>query len=178
MTDGCLLMRRITPFVVVSLLAGLNFIVHGVELSVPLCCGGTQVVTHAAAKFGRQLPSYTSPELVPAYAPRSVYSGTRKNDRKIWGSLFRWVRRNGAVDILALAELCVPIEKTVAEKYVRGKLIFVVRGRCDFAMKALLAEAARAVAVIVVNAHRSDHLVTMKLNETLYSSGMAPRALP
>jgi len=164
-----LLMRRVTPFVLALLAPAL--LVRGVELSVPLRCGGTRIVTHAAAKFGRQLLAYTSPELLPAFAPRPVQSPRKA--RRRWGP-FRRRRRNGGVDILALAELCAPIEHAVAEQHFRGKVVFALRGRCDFARKALLAEAAGAVAVVVVNARKSSQLVNMKLNDSLVLDGIAP----
>jgi len=154
-------MRRVAPFVLAFLALALS--VDSIELSAPLRCGGSRVVPHATANFGRQLPSNISPELIPAFAPRPAHSPRQAHRR--WG-LFRWLRLDGGVHTLDLAELCDPIEPTLAQQNFRGKVVFALRGRCDFARKALLAESAGGIAVVVVNGRKSGLLVNMKLNGT------------
>lgn len=121
-----------------------------VHLDAPSRCGGSRIVTHAAAKFGRQLtPSTTS---IPAYAPRPA-AGTNARKRR------RWLGRETTV----LSELCTPMTNTTAA---RGRVVFALRGDCDFARKAAYAEAAGAAGVVVVNARHEGQLVNMKLNDS------------
>lgn len=133
----------------VALLLLLAVLTIGVQLNAPSRCGGAKIVTHAAAKFGRQLT--LTQKSIPAYAPRAINTKARKRRS--------WLRR----ETTSLTELCSPLTNTSA---VHNRIIFALRGDCDFAKKASFAEAAGAAGVIIVNARHEGQLVNMKLNDT------------
>ncbi len=130
------------------LLALLVTTARGVQLVAPSRCGGARIVTHAAAKFGRQLTPSTA--VLPAFAPRPDVAARKRR---------RWLRR----ETTALAQLCAPVVNVTAA---RDRVVFALRGDCDFARKAAYAEAAGAIGLVVVNARHEGQLVNMKLNDT------------
>lgn len=149
------------------------------HLATPLCaialnapaCGGLRLVTHAAAKFGRPLRQRA--DAIAGYAPRPPAPSSATRRRWLRGWLRARRRRARRNDAAALDQLCTPLEQQDA-KVASGRVVFALRGRCDFARKAYNAELANAVGVVIVNARHAGQLVNMKQNDTLVAVGRAP----
>lgn len=119
-------------------------VVDCVEVRVPRRCGGSGVVTHTAARFGPKLRIEQTPhpnaEPIPVYAPLPDDA-----------PLTTWDDRR-------LSNLCTPPR----EPNLDGRVVWALRGECDFATKAVHAQEAGATALIVVNTNAN--LVEMVYN--------------
>lgn len=94
-----------------------------VQLVAPRC-GGTRLVKHASAHFGRQLsPGKAMPILAFAPYPASTGSG---------------VETVTVVAQFALADLCCMLTVSEAAQ-TRNAVVFELRGGCDFVRKVALA---------------------------------------
>lgn len=150
----------------VALAAALRaWVACGVVLGAPASCGGSRLATHTAARFGRPLASRATPLL--AYAPKPASVGAAPK-RPWWRA-----RARASPHTDALSELCAPLDAR-GETLARGRVLFALRGSCDFARKAVVAQEAGALGVVVVNARHAGQLVNMKLNDTLADNGVKP----
>jgi len=112
-----------------------------IQIIAPKRCGGTRIVTHAAAKFGAKLTATASP--LPIYVPRRRDS------------------TSGDPDFL-----CTSLPNTARNHTSTGKVVLVLRGGCEFAKKVRNAQKMGAAGIVIINGHRDNALVTMKLNNT------------
>lgn len=117
----------------------------GIQIIAPKQCGGSRIVTHAAAKFGASLTATASP--LPIYVPRRKGSSSADPDF-----------------------LCIPPSPSKNSKNsnedAHGRVMLVLRGGCEFAKKVRIAQNMGAAGIIIINGHRDNALVTMKLNDT------------
>ena len=116
----------------------------GIQITAPIKCGGSRTISHAMAKFGRRLAQNSTP--APVHVARST---------------------DNAVN---LGMLCTPMN----DKNMRDKIVVGLRGKCEFSRKAMIAQNAGAIGLIVINNENEDVLVTMKMS----SSGNTTTVIP